>query len=435
METPEIETTRGPKTPALKKGIYYGWVIVAVVFLAEFTTAGMGGSTIALFFVPMGDDLGWPLTMMVGAVTAQSIAAMVTATLVGPLLDKFGARPVMLVGAITGGIGLIAMMGIQSIWQFWFLYAFVGALGLNELGRISGPVVVAKWFIRHRGRAMAIATSGTTVGSFTMAPIIGILITSFGWRGTWGILGIVLMITMVPSVYMFMRRQPEDIGLLPDGDEPSQLDSSNSTSAGVFIEPIWTLKQALQTKTLWILILSMNLVGFAAFSLTLLQVPYFVDQGMSNQNAGYIFTLTWVGFTISRFIWGFLLERIPVRLCLAGAFLARSLGPIILLIVPYPTNIPPFLIFYGIFGGSFALLQAVAFANYYGRAFFGSIHGALRPLLAMPSVIGPIILAWTYDTTGNFDLAFVIGGVLGLIGTVLVVFATPPTSKQPVSSR
>ncbi len=428
METPQTKLTGDPKPPTIKKGIFYGWVIVAVVFLAEFTTAGMGGSTIALFFVPMGNDLGWPLTMMVGAVTAQSIAAMVTAPLVGPLLDKFGARPVMLVGAITGGIGLIAMMGIHSIWHFWFLYAFVGALGLNELGRISGPVVVAKWFIRLRGRAMAIATSGTTVGSFTMAPIIGILITAFGWRLSWGILGILMMVTMVPSVYIFMRRQPEDIGLLPDGDKPSHLgSSSNPTHA--YIEPIWTLKEALKTKTLWILILSMNLVGFAAFSLTLLQVPYFVDQGMSNQNAGYVFTLTWVGFTISRFIWGFLLERVPVRLCLAGAFLARSLGPIILLIIPYPINIPPFLIFYGVFGGSFALLQAVAFANYYGRTFFGSIHGALRPLLAMPSVIGPIILAWTYDTTGNFDLAFVIGGVLGLLGTIFVIFATPPTNK------
>ena len=432
METPHINSPNQQPTPSLKKGVYYGWVIVAVVFLAEFTTAGMGGSTIALFFVPMGNDLGWPLTMMVGAVTAQSIAAMVTAPLVGPLLDKFGARPVMLIGAITGGIGLMAMTGINSIWQFWFLYAFVGALGLNELGRISGPVVVAKWFIRHRGRAMAIATAGTTVGTFVMAPIIGILIASFGWRSSWGILGILLIIIMIPSVYIFMRRQPEDIGLLPDGDEPSPLNNLDSPSTSLPKEPIWTLKQALKTKTLWLLILSMNLVGFAAFSLTLLQVPYFVDQGMSNQNAGYIFTLTWVGFTISRFIWGFLLEKIPVRICLAGAFLARSLGPIILLTIPYPMNIPPFLIFYGIFGGSFALLQAMAFANYYGRTFFGSIHGALRPLLALPSVIGPIILAWTYDTTGNFDMAFIIGGVLGLAGTVTVIFATPPTSTHDV---
>lgn len=427
MEEPYIKSKSKQRPLGLSNRFFYGWIIVAIVFLAEFTTAGMGGSTIALFFIPMGNDLGWPLTMMIGAVTAQSVAAMISAPLIGPLLDRFGARPVMLVGAITGGIGLVAMMRIEAIWQFWALYAFVGALGLNELGRISGPVVVAKWFIRYRGRAMAIATSGTTVGTFVMAPIIGILIESFGWRSSWGILGLLLIITMVPPVYIFMRRQPEDLGLLPDGSQPTELPGENTNSERSQNEPTWTLKQALKTKTLWTLILSMNLVGFAAFSLTLLQIPYFVDQGMSNQNAGYIFTLTWVGFTISRFVWGFLLEKIPVRICLAGAFLARSLGPIILLTIPYPINIPPFLIFYGIFGGSFALLQAIAFANYYGRAFFGSIHGALRPLLALPSVIGPIILAWTYDATGTFDLAFIIAGVLGLMGTVIVTFATPPS--------
>ena len=413
---------------------YYGWIIVVVVFLAEFTTSGMGGSTLGLFFVPMNDDLGWSLTTLAGAVTAQSLAAMVTAPLIGPMLDRYGARPVMLVGAISAGMGLLLLMGIQAVWHFWLLYAIVGALGLNELGRLSGPVVVAKWFIRRRGRAMALATSGSTFGGWVMAPIIAALIVSVGWRYTWGILGATLLVLMVPPVLLFMKRQPEDIGLRPDGDDPMAASvgpGGVSPSSQIQAEPVWTLREAVRTRTLWLLILAMNLVGLSAGSLLFFQVPYLVEEGMSTQNASYVFTATWVGFTFSRVVWGFSVERIPVRICLAGAFMARSLGPLILVVVPYPVNIVPFILVYGLFGGSFGLLQAIAFADYYGRRFMGSIQGTMRPLLSIPSVVGPVALAAVHDYFGNFDLAFLLAAALGFVAVGVVLLATPPIPRPP----
>jgi MFS family permease len=421
-------TRRWPNTP-----FYYGWVIVAVVFLAEFTTSGMGGSTISLFFKPMTDSLGWSLTSLVGAVTAQAVAGMVIAPLLGPLLDRYGARPVMLFGALAAGAGLLIMMAVQEVWQFWILYAAVGALGLNELGRLSGPVVVTKWFIRRRGRAMAIAISGAGIGAMVMAPITALLIASIGWRYSWGVMGITLMVLMVPAVLLFMRRQPEDMGLLPDGATPQALAPADGPAASPLpqaeLEPSWSLREALRTRTMWILVVSLNLVNLATVPMVLLQVPYFTEQGMSNQGASYLFTLSWLGFTISRFIWGFVAEHVPIRFALAGMCLARSLGIFCLVLVPYPYNIGPFLLFSGVLGGAMGILQPMAFANYYGRASTGRIQGAIRPLMSVPQLVGPLTVAILFDATGSFSFAFMGASVLGFLGTAIVLFAKPPVRR------
>ena len=421
---------RWPNTP-----FYYGWVIVTVVFLAEFTTSGMGGSTISLFFKPMTDELGWSLTSLVGAVTAQTIAGMVTAPIIGPLLDRYGARPVMFFGALFAGAGLLMLVLVQEVWQFWVLYAVVGALGLNELGRLSGPVVVSKWFVRRRGRAMALAISGNGVGSMVMAPIIAMLIVNVGWRLSWGILGVALMTLMVPTVLLFMRRQPEDMGLLPDGAAPQSAgpapDGGASAIPVAVQEVAWTLREALRTRTLWILVVSLTLVNLATAPMVLLQVPYFINQGMSTQSASYIFSLSWVAFTFSRFLWGFLVERIPVHYCLTGMSLCRSLGILFLVVVPYPLNIVPFLTFSGALGGAASILMPIAFADYYGRTSTGTIQGALRPLLSVSQLVGPLFVAAVFDRTGSFGLPFLVAALLGFVGTGVMLFAKPPVRPVP----
>lgn len=420
---------------------FYGWVIVGVVFFAEFAAASVGTLTIPLFFGAMADSLGWSLTQLVGAVTAQGIAYVAIAPFLGVLLDRIGARPIMAFGAVSAGVGLLFLMGVQEIWQFWVLYAIVGALGLHELGQFTGPVVVAKWFIRKRGRAMAIATLGTTVGAMLMAPLIGFLIDSIGWRATWGVLGIGMLVIMVPPILIFVRRQPEDLGLLPDGgsvpaSDNFELGSTEQTETP--IEITWTLKEAVKTRALWALIVASNFYGIATTVVVIHTVPFFtLQEGMSAQNAAYILTLRLLAATLSRLIWGFLVEKIPVRYCMAGTIFSRSLGSISLVLVPYPYNIVTLLVT-STFGGAMGILQPVAFADYYGRTFFGTIQGTMRPFLSISSLLGPIAIAVMFDITGTFNLAFLLNGALGFIGSfaaILAVQPVHPTLQVPVESK
>ncbi|MBH51598.1 MAG: hypothetical protein CL785_00375 [Chloroflexi bacterium] len=412
---------------------YYGWIIAAVVFLAEFTTSGMGGSTISLFFEPMRQSLGWSLTALVGAVSAQNIAGMITAPFIGILLDKYGARPVMFFGAIFAGIGLLLLAGVNHIWQFWILYAVVAALGMNELGRLSGPVVVAKWFVKRRGRAMAFAMAGNGAGAMVMSPVIALLILDVGWRFTWALLGIITLVVMIPPVLIFMKRQPEDIGLNPDGEEligNNNHDSLITEKSLSDQEVQWSVKDALKSKTMWILVFSLSLMNLPVIPLVLLQVPFFINEGMSEQMASVIFSLSWIAFTISRFIWGFATERIPVRICLSAMALFRSIGVILLVIVPYPYNIFPFLLLSGLLGGAMTILMPILFATYFGRASTGGIQGSMRPLLGVSQLLGPIIVSWYFDQTGSFNIPFFVAGVLGLVGTATTLLAKPPVHNN-----
>lgn len=411
---------------------FYGWLLAGVCFLNEFVASGNGGLTISLFYAPIHDSLGWSLTMFTAAATFSSVAGLVVLPFVGPMMDRLGPRPFMLYGAIAGGLGLILLSRMTQPWHFWVLYCFVGALGLNELGSFASPIIISKWFIRHRGRAMAIATNGTIIGGLVMTPILGLLITHYGWRSTWAIMGTGILVLMVPLVILFVRRRPEDMGLLPDGDEPGEGESAPEASKRrrtALQEESWTFKEAVKTRTLWILIAAFNLQSFVSAVQTFHSVTFLTRQlGLSVAAASLVLSMRLAGVPVVRIFWGFIVEKVPVRYCMAFCFTVKSTSLLWLIILPFPYNIGLMLVTVWI-GGSQGLLQPIAMANYYGRASQGAIQGMMRPFLAVPSLVGPLLVAILFDKLGNFNIAFVVASVLGMASGLVVLFAKPP--KKP----
>jgi MFS family permease len=422
-------STEVPRAGAEPPGsrFYYGWVIVSVFFVVEFVTYSTTGSIITLFFPLMMEELGWSLTQLTGAVTAAGIAGMFAAPIVGPLLDRYGGRPVLGIGAVVAGLALLLMARVQELWQYWLLFGAVGALGMGELGRLSTPVVIAKWFVRMRGRALAIATSGNMVGGMIMAPVMGSLIAWAGWRDTWAILAMAILLLNLPLVLIFMRRVPEDMGLRPDGDPPEAgLLGAKATARSYTTEQSWTLKTASRTRSLWLMVLASNFVGFATAAVSYHQVIFFVNEGMSIQAASYVLSASLMCSALARFLWGFLVERFSVRACLSMMAGFRALGTLSLVVVPYPFNIGTFVIGWGLLGGAFGLLQPIAWSDYYGRGFQGSIQGTLRPLLTASRLVAPISMAVLFDITGNYDLAFVLAFGVAAASIGLFWAAKPP---------
>ena len=409
---------------------YYGWIIVGVCLIADFMASGMGGLTISLFFRPIHEDLGWSLTLFTGAATASTLLGTLVTPFLGRVLDRFGPKPVMLWGCITAGIGLILLSRMQQVWHFWVLYASVGALGLYELGNFTSPVTISKWFVRKRGRAMAIQSFGVTVAGAVMTSVIGLLITNLGWRTTWLVLGITIMAVMVPLILVFMHRRPEDLGLVPDGDLPG---AGGQAATAAVKEKSWTLHDAVRTRTFWVLIGSMNLISFTSSVQAFHGVTYLTQQqGMTVAAAGLITTLRWVGVSLFRMPWGFVVERVPMKYCLAACYLIKASCLLWLIALPYPANIVGYLLAFSL-GGVQALVQPMAFATYYGRESQGTIQGMTRPLLAVPSLIGPLLVAFLFDRVGSFNIAFVVASMVGMSAGFLALAATPPKPRvKPV---
>ncbi len=431
-ETPLASQRKAASGPAIlgrwRVPFFYGWVIVAVCYCADFFASGLGQSTITLFFTPMKDSLGWSLSQLVGATTVATIGGICVAPFLGRIIDRFGVKPVMLWGSVVGGAGMILMMFIQQVWQFWLLYTCVAALGLAEFSGLASQSAVTKWFALRRGRALSFSTLGQTMGNIAMAPVVAFVITVLGWRQAWGAMGLTLLLVMVPLVAIFIHNRPEDVGLKPDGDwKPTGKEGLRVAKVS---DVSWTLREAMRTRGLWALV-GTFVAGGATMGMMVSLAPYLtLEHHMSNQAVGWIISAFWVPATISRLIWGYLVDKLPARFCLFTVAFTRSIGPISLALVPYPYNIGTWMFFAGLAGNAFGILQPVMFGNFFGRRSFATIQGGVRPFLAFPGLVLPIIVARLYDVTGVFTWGFLLCGCVGMLGAVAALFAVAPTKPE-----
>ena len=237
-----------------------------------------------------------------------------------------------------------------------------------------------------------------------------------------------------------MRKEPEDLGLNPDGDpdlvnpdnQSTGKDKLKHTASQPISEVMWTRSEAFRTKTLWVLVVALNLINLATSVIVVHLVPFLtLQEGISAEEAGLILSLRLASASFARILWGYLTERVPLKLCLASSFLFRTLSIVALISFPYPWN-AGLMLLANIPGGAFAVLQPMVFSNYFGRRFAGSIQGAVRPFVTLSQLISPLFIAFLFDMTGTFQVAFLIASAFGLLGTIVVLFASPPSS---ISSR
>ncbi|MBM3941282.1 MAG: MFS transporter, partial [SAR202 cluster bacterium] len=210
-----VSTRRGPR-------FFYGWVIAGVMAVVGGWTLSMGGANFGFFISPMRDELGFDRAFFGWASTARLYGGALGGIYIGRLLDVRGPRFVL---ALFGGIGaaLVASLGFVSAeWQLIFIFGVIGLLGMQGSANIYTSAIVAKWFVRRRTRAMALMYLGVPTTLIVAFPLTQLLIDQLGWRGAWATLGLVGVAIIVPSSLLLLRREPEDMGLRPDGDPPAR---------------------------------------------------------------------------------------------------------------------------------------------------------------------------------------------------------------------
>ena len=172
-------------TPKRSKRFFYGWVIVAVLALCNSATGILAMFNFGLFFKPMGDDIGASRAMFGWAQSIRQTTNAVTSPLTGRLLDKYGARIILPV-TMTATCGLIFSLAfISAPWQMLLIFGGMGFLGLTGSAGLITSIPIAKWFVRKRGRAMAFAFLGSSVGAIALVPLTQVFIGAYGWRGAW----------------------------------------------------------------------------------------------------------------------------------------------------------------------------------------------------------------------------------------------------------
>ncbi len=411
--------------------IYYGWVIVGVSFLAWFAADAFGWYTFGMFLGPITREFGWTTLMLTGAMTLRTVVAGLSGPVIGPLADtRHGGRIMMSLGILIAGAVPLAVSRINALWQWYLFYGVVGGFGMVGYGGLVTNTIIAKWFIRKRGRAMGIAAIGVSISGVVFVPLVHRLISNYGWRTTLVVLGIMIWgLTFVPIV-LFFRRRPEDMGLQPDGDDPevieSETDESTIADKVSAEEEIWTLKEALQTRALWLLLIGFNITGLAISGIFIHFFPYVVTKGFSTDTAASAMTTLAVCCAIVKVPWGLIAERIHVRYCVTACYSGCAMSLIILLSSNTLSFVFLFAIAYGVTLGGDIVVRELVWANYYGRTFLGTIRGVIMPANLISMAGGPLFAAWLRDITGDYQVPYTVFLIASIVGTVFIFLAKPP---------
>ena len=425
-----------PKTPLLvrRTPFFYGWVIVGLTFSTSMVTAGISGYGLSFFVVPMGEALG-VTRLEFSSITLFRLAAIPLVPLLGMLVDRReGPRLVIVIGSVAAGLSLIASSFVQNMLQFYLTFGiFFGIAMMAMGGQLVGPAVLAKWFVKRRARVMAISAIGISGGGFVIAPIAGRLVEQFGWRDAWLILGIGMILIIAPAAALLMRRQPSDVGLMPDGIGQAQPRADAAAGDGVDAVPPgepyeypWTVREATRTRAFWVLLAAQVLSLASLMPILFHQVAYMQDKGFSLGDATLAAT-TLAGFAIvGKIVYGTIVEHVHVRWVLALSMIPAGLSVLLLVAGSSVESLITYAVVHGLTMGGFMPLMNVALAQYFGRQHMGAIRGAFTPLANIVGAVSPFAVGWMWQLFGNYDIAFMMAGGGWFLGGIVVLLARQP---------
>jgi cyanate permease len=417
----------------LRLPFFYGWIIIAVGFMASAFGVGLTWAA-GLLAVPMTAELHWSLSAYFFAVSLRGWLGIGVTPLVGPYLDRpSGARLLTVTGGVLNTIGLALTPLIDREWQFIMLFGILGGVGQAFQGGIW-VAIVPKWFVRRRGVAVAISTVGNSVAAVLLPPFVAILTGVGSWRLAWLALGILsLLLGTLPA--LLLRRQPEDLGLLPDGGAkpPSAMARpegepflSGSVTEGPALRSVQsvTRAEAVRTNAFWILVVGIGIGSLVNNGIPASFAPIFVDRGFPFEVAAG--ALAWYGLAsgAGKMAWGWVVDRVSVRktMLIVTAFGAVALSSI--LVAP---QIGPYAYAFlsGAYIGAYFFLSQLVWSEYFGRAHVGSISALGRPLGMLAGASGPFLLAFTRDLTGSYDLGIWLNALSAALCFVALLLVRP----------
>ena len=419
----------------LRPRLYYGWYIAGLAFAAQF----VGGPYVfGVFLRPMTEELGWSRGDFSLANTMGVAVGGIAGFIIGPLIDRYGGRWLMIGGAIIAGLSLVGFSVVQELWQYLGIRGLVFVIGGAGMGPLVVNTILSKWFVRKRGRAIALGAMGLSAGGIVLAPLATVLVESMGWRMAWVVLGALIWVVMILPAALIMKRQPEDVGLLPDGDTPESLAAAEAKQGTAparsgALEEHWTRGEAVRTKELWVLLMAFGLGGLPASAIVLHLIPFLQDNGFSAGVAVLLFSAQSVTSLLSKPIWGYCLDTFEPRYLVALGWGFKAVPLLLLPVVAGAYGLPAVLLLlmiYGVGVGSSVTGQDVIWAHYFGRRHIGAVRSVAMPFTIVFSAGGTWFAGAVWDVRGSYAEAFVLFAALTLLAMAIIMLTGAP--KRPI---
>lgn len=404
----------------LLSDVYYGWRMVGLVSVIRIVGGGLHQFGFTVFFLPISQDLGISRAATSLAFSLSRAQGAIEAPLVGYLIDRYGPRPIMVTAVFLAGLGYILLSWADSYASFMIVYLGVISLAFVA-GFVHSPMVVANsWFIRQRARAMTVVSAAVPIGGALISPLLAIGVSSIGWRWAAFLSGCVFLLVCLPLTF-HLKRSPESMGLLPDGEATALNEDADSSirSADRNAKGDFTSRQAMKTWMFWVLVTAMTARVTCYSAATVHFIPLMVWKGMSESAAASLLGIFALVNLVAHFVLGWIADRVNKPKLLAACHLLPAVSVVPLLFDSAHYQLWLFAIGFTLLDASFPIVWATV-GDFFGRRHFATIRGMMSFFYMWGSFAGPVLAGVIYDKTQTYWIVLWIFLCLLIVATLLV---------------
>ena len=406
-----------------RKGLFYGWWIVVACTLIMATFFTLLLSCISLFVVPVTEDLGISRSAFSTFSTILSILGMILSPVAGKICATKNTRVIMSASLLLGVAGYTCLSFVNNVVLLYVLAVIIG-FGSAFSTTVPIAIILTRWFVTDRGKAMSITFAGSSVGAMILSPVISKVIAGMGWRMAFRILGLGMLVILVPLVFFIIRTRPEDKGLTPLGAEEAAAAQSN-TAAATEAEGI-PLRELQKKPVFWvyvvaifIMLLTMGAMYHMAAHVSLIVDPAAAAEFVSLFSFIAIFGKLLMGAVFDKSLkGGILLGTVCMALCFVFLLIAKSFALLIVVAL-----------FYGIGSAHATIFPPTLTSRLFGTKYYGEIFGFVNAFASLSMAVNGLVMAATFDATGTYTLAWIFGLCAAVVATVLLFAAVNGSRK------
>lgn len=407
-------------TTKLRPQVYYGWYIVATVTFIAFIAVGVS-TNFGIFVIPMSQEFGWSRTAITGVGGAGFLVSGLAQPFLGHLFDRLG-RKVILIGLIVVGLSSIALSFTQHFLFLAFMFGFVLSTARSGSSISNTGALLARWFRRRRATVLGINAAGSSLGGMLLVPFGMYLLQATNWRVTWATMGVLVLVLAVPMAFFFLRDNPAELGLRPDGDVEPLKDSPAAAverRRGTFEVDRWT--HSFRTPPMWQLSAAYTVCGITTGIISIHLVPYAIGEGITPFMAATIFGVMMGLNALGSLGASVLSDRFRRKDVLAAVYFLRGIGYILLLVLPPTMGLWVFAVFAGFSWVASPPVNNSLTADIYGLRALGAITGISFLCHQIGGFLSILMAGILFDLTGSYTLPFALAGSM-LFPAALAIF-------------
>ena len=404
-----------------KRGIYYGWYIVAASFLILFSNSG-AMYTFGVVFKPITAEFGWGRGPVSFVFFINMIVFALTIAVTGRMYDRHGPKWVIVVCSTLVCAGLILTSLITAFWQLLLFYGIVVAIGFGGSSIPLLSATTSTWFVKRRGLAVSLAVAGFSLGQFVIVPVFSGFALRYGWRLSYAVMGIVIfVVNVLLALFVIKGGNPSAFGMVPFGsgtdiNTRTSLDTNAPNLSARDLRP----GEVLRTRSYWLFLIVMFICGSLDFVVTTHVVPFATDNGVSAATASNM--LAWYGLLglAGILIAGPVADRVGIKIPVALTFLLRLL--IFLLILKYANEASIYIFALG--NGFTALVTAplnpLLVGKLYGMSHLGLLSGIVTTVHHFGGGFWTFAGGVIYDYTGSYRVVFLLSAALAALAVLCI---------------